>query len=187
MNRYRQSGDDPWNGAIQGLSFLGNAMRTGQQIGETRYQQDERDSENKAFEYISGKLGSTGDMSALDADPILNTRHSTMAMGKFMLNRANTEQSRLVMLKSMAEADDHFYKNTFRPMASAAQEAFKSGDMQAFGKVTSELSALSPFPRIGMTIIRRPPRTASWTKRVVVRAWSRVWTSCCHRAMSAPT
>lgn len=138
--------EDPWRNAMVGMNFLGNAMRTGQQIGETRYQQDERDATNKAYEYIAGKLGSSGDLSALDGDSILNTRHGVQAMGNFMLDRANTEQSRLAMLKNMETADDQFYQNTFRPLAFAAQEAYQSGDMRKFGQIVSELSAKSPLP-----------------------------------------
>ena len=100
----RGYGDDPWRNAMQGVGFLGDAMRTGQQIGEVRHEQDERDATNKAYEYITGKLGSSGDLSALDGDSILNTRHGVQAMGKFMLDRANTEQSRLSMLKNMEAA-----------------------------------------------------------------------------------
>ena len=39
----RGYGDDPWRNAMQGVGFLGDAMRTGQQIGEVRHEQDERD------------------------------------------------------------------------------------------------------------------------------------------------
>ena len=42
----RGYGDDPWRNAMQGVGFLGNAMRTGQQIGEVRHEQDERDATN---------------------------------------------------------------------------------------------------------------------------------------------
>ena len=44
------STDDPWRNAMVGMNFLGNAMRTGQQIGEVRHEQDERDAVNKARE-----------------------------------------------------------------------------------------------------------------------------------------
>ena len=54
------STDDPWRNAMVGMNFLGNAMQTGQQIGEKRYEQDERDAENKAYEYLVGKLGPSG-------------------------------------------------------------------------------------------------------------------------------
>lgn len=142
----RGYGDDPWRNAMQGVGFLGNAMRIGQQIGEVRHGQDERDATNKAYEYITGKLGGSGDLSALDGDSILNTRHGVQAMGKFMLDRANTEQSRLSMLKNMEAADDQFYQNTFRPLAFEAQKAYQSGDMRRFGQIVSELSAKSPLP-----------------------------------------
>lgn len=142
----RGYGDDPWRNAMQGVGFLGDAMRTGQQIGEVRHEQDERDATNKAYEYITGKLGGSGDLSALDGDSILNTRHGVQAMGKFMLDRANTEQSRLSMLKNMEAADDQFYQKTFRPLAFEAQKAYQSGDMRRFGQIVSELSAKSPLP-----------------------------------------
>ena len=142
----RGYGDDPWRNAMQGVGFLGDAMRTGQQIGEVRHEQDERDATNKAYEYITGKLGGSGDLSALDGDSILNTRYGVQAMGKFMLDRANTEQSRLSMLKNMEAADDQFYQKTFRPLAFEAQKAYQSGDMRRFGQIVSELSAKSPLP-----------------------------------------
>ncbi|GAB7507482.1 hypothetical protein Bwad005_00930 [Bilophila wadsworthia] len=139
------STDDPWRNAMVGMNFLGNAMRTGQQIGEVRYEQDERDAVNKAYEYIAGKVG-TGDMSALGNDPILFTRHGAQATSKFMDDRLKTESSRLQMLKSKDEANDHLYRNTLRPLAFKAQEAFKKNDMQLFGQIAGELSAKFPFP-----------------------------------------
>lgn len=135
-----------WDMALQGMNFLSNSMTEAQQIGENRYQADERDGVNKAYEYFAGKLGNTGDISQLDGDPMLNTRHGTMAMGQFMQQRASTETSRLQMLKAMEAADDQFYQKTFRPMAFAAQEAFKAGDMNRFSSIASELSAKSPLP-----------------------------------------
>lgn len=137
--------EDPWRNAMVGMNFLGNAMRTGQQIGEARYEQDERDAVNKAYEYIAGKVG-TGDISALGNDPILFTRHGAKATSKFMDDRLKTESSRLEMLKNKDEANDHLYRNTLRPLAFAAQDAFKKNDMQRFGQITGELSAKFPFP-----------------------------------------
>lgn len=139
------STDDPWRNAMVGMNFLGNAMRTGQQIGEARYEQDERDAVNKAYEYIAGKVG-TGDISALGNDPILFTRHGAQATSKFMDDRLKTESSRLQMLKNKDEANDHLYRNTLRPLAFKAQEAFKKNDMQLFGQIVGELSAKFPFP-----------------------------------------
>lgn len=46
----RGYGDDPWRNAMQGVGFLGDAMRTGQQIREVRHEQDERDATNKAYD-----------------------------------------------------------------------------------------------------------------------------------------
>lgn len=139
------STDDPWRNAMVGMNFLGNAMRTGQQIGEARYEQDERDAVNKAYEYIAGKVG-TGDISALGNDPILFTRHGAKATSRFMDDRLKTESSRLQMLKNKDEANDHLYRNTLRPLAFKAQEAFKKNDMQLFGQIAGELSAKFPFP-----------------------------------------
>ena len=139
------STDDPWRNAMVGMNFLGNAMRTGQQIGEARYEQDERDAVNKAYEYIAGKVG-TGDISALGNDPILFTRHGAQATSKFMDDRLKTESSRLQMLKNKDEANDHLYRDTLRPLAFKAQEAFKKNDMQLFGQIAGELSAKFPFP-----------------------------------------
>lgn len=146
MTGYGRREPTGWEMAMQGMNFLSNSMEAGQRIGENRYQADERDGVNKALEHIAGKLGSTGDISALDGDPILNTRHGTMAMGQFMQQRAGTETSRLQMLKAMEAADNQFYQNTFRPMAFAAQEAFKAGDLQRFAGIAGELSAKSPMP-----------------------------------------
>lgn len=137
--------EEPWRNAMVGMNFLGNAMRTGQQIGEARYEQDERDAVNKAYEYIAGKVG-TGDISALGNEPILFTRHGAKATSKFMDDRLKTESSRLEMLKNKDEANDHLYRNTLRPLAFAAQDAFKKNDMQRFGQITGELSAKFPFP-----------------------------------------
>lgn len=147
MSGYRRGGDPSgWDMALQGMNFLSNSMQAGQRIGAERRRTDEEDGVNQAYEYIAGKLGTTGDISALDGDPVLNTRHGTMAMGQFMQQRAGTENSRLQMLNAMETSDNQFYQNTFRPMAFAAQEAFQAGDMQRFAGIAGELSAKSPMP-----------------------------------------
>lgn len=76
----------------------------------------------------------------------MNSRHGIMAMGKFMADRANSEQSRLAMLKNMAEADDTLYQQYFRPLAVTAMDAYQKGDMRAFGQAAGQLSRISPFP-----------------------------------------
>lgn len=144
--RRGNSNDDGWGTVYQGLAFLGNAMRQGQAIGTERRRRDEEDGLNNAYNYIAGKIGNQGDVSLLDSDPILNTRQGTQALGMFMTDRANTETSRLKMLKTMDAANDHYYQNTIRPLAFAAQEAFKAGDLQRFGQVAGELSSKAPYP-----------------------------------------
>lgn len=144
--RRGKNNDDGWGTVYQGLAFLGNAMRQGQAIGTERRRRDEEDGLNNAYNYIAGKIGNQGDVSLLDSDPILNTRQGTQALGMFMTDRANTETSRLKMLKTMDAANDHYYQNTIRPLAFAAQEAFKAGDLQRFGQVAGELSSKAPYP-----------------------------------------
>lgn len=139
-------GTDIAFGMMQGVQAFGNMMRQGQRIEADRMALEDEQGVNAAYEHIAQKVGSTGDISALDGDPLMNTRHGTMAAGRFFKERANTETSRLQMLKSMEAGDNLFYQNTFRPMAFAAQEAFQKGDMQRFGAIANELSAKSPMP-----------------------------------------
>lgn len=146
----RNAGD--MSGADIGFNFLRGAQAVGQGIRQSQALESERmalDDEKgvrAAYEQIAGAVGPTGDVSVLDGNPLLNTRHGTIAAGKFFADRANTEASRLQMLQNMGKADDTFYRNTFRPLAMAAQEAYQAGDTQRFGGIMSQLSAASPFP-----------------------------------------
>ena len=145
--RYHRGYDDnPGMEMLQGVQAFGNAMRMGQQLEQGRMVLEDEKGVNAAYEHIAGRVGQTGDISALDGDPIMNTRHGTMAAGRFLGQRAQNETSRLQMLKAMSAGDDEFYRNTFRPLAFAADEAYKAGDMQRFGAIASELSAKAPLP-----------------------------------------
>lgn len=140
------STDDPWRNAMVGMNFLGNAMQTGQQIGEKRYEQDERDAENKAYEYLVGKLGPSGDLSALESDPILFTRHGAQAAGKVMNDRMNTEKYRLEFLKNRETGDQKYFESFFMPQVNAAMQAFNKGDMTSYSSLINEISATFPAP-----------------------------------------
>lgn len=140
------STDDPWQNAMVGMNFLGNAMHMGQQIGETRYKQNERDAENKAYEYIVGKLGPSGDLSALENDPILFTRHGAQAAGKVMNDRMNTEKFRLDFFKNREAADQKYFESFFMPQVNAAMQAFNKGDMASYSSLINEISATFPAP-----------------------------------------
>ena len=140
------STDDPWRNAMVGMNFLGNAMQTGQQIGEKRYEQDERDAENKAYEYLVGKLGPSGDLSALESDPILFTRHGAQAAGKVMNDRMNTEKYRLEFLKNREAGDQKYFESFFMPQVNAAMQAFNKGDMTSYSSLINEISATFPAP-----------------------------------------
>lgn len=148
MSGYRRgyNDDNPGMEMLQGVQAFGNAMRTGQQLEQGRMALEDEKGVNAAYEHIASKVGSTGDISTLDGDPLMNTRYGTMAAGKFLGQRAQNETSRLQMLKAMSASDDEFYSKTFRPLAFAADEAYKSGDMQRFGAISSELSAKAPLP-----------------------------------------
>lgn len=138
--------EDPWRNAMVGMNFLGNAMRTGQQIGEARYQQDERDATNKAYEYIVGKLGPSGDLSALEHDPILFTRHGAQAAGVVANDRMNTEKYRLEFLKNREAGDQKYFESFFMPQVNAAMQAFNKGDMASYSSLVNEISASFPAP-----------------------------------------
>ena len=140
------STDDPWRNAMVGMNFLGNAMRTGQQIGEARYEQDERDAVNKAYEYIVGKLGPSGDLSALENDPILFTRHGAQAAGAVASDRMNTEKYRLEFLKNREAGDQKYFESFFMPQVNAAMQAFNNGDMASYSSLINEISATFPAP-----------------------------------------
>lgn len=131
---------------LRGAEAIGQGMRRSQQLeSEGMALEDER-GVRAAYEQIAQAVGPTGDISALDGNPLLNTRYGTMAAGKFFADRASTETSRLQMLQNMGKADDTFYQITFRPLAMAAQEAYQAGDMERFGGIINELSAKSPLP-----------------------------------------
>lgn len=142
----RRYEDNPGMEMLQGVRMFGDAMQRGQQIEQGRMALEDEKGINAAYEHIANRVGQTGDISALDGDPIMNTRYGTMAAGKFLGQRAQNETSRLQMLKAMSAADDKFYQDTFRPLAFAAQDAFKSGDMRRFGGIVNELAAKSPMP-----------------------------------------
>lgn len=139
-------GADVAFGMMQGVSMFGDAIAQGQKNEANALALEDERGVRAAYEQIAQRVGNQGDISALDADPLMNTRHGTMAAGKFFKDRAMSETSRLQMLKGMEAADDQFYQSTFRPLAFAAQEAFKTGDMQRFGNVLGELSVKSPMP-----------------------------------------
>lgn len=146
-HRYHRGYDDsPGMEMMRGVQMFGNAMQMGQRLEQGRMALEDEKGVNAAYEHIASKVGHAGDISALDGDPIMNTRHGTMAAGRFLGQRAQNETSRLQMLKAMSEGDDEFYRNTFRPLAFAADEAFKAGDMQRFGAIASELSTKAPLP-----------------------------------------
>lgn len=138
--------DDPWRNAMVGMGFLGNAMRTGQQIGEVRHEQDERDAVNKAYEYIVGKLGPSGDLSALENDPILFTRHGAQAAGVVANDRMNTEKYRLEFLKNREAGDQKYFESFFMPQVNAAMQSFNNGDMASYSSLINEISASFPAP-----------------------------------------
>lgn len=140
------STDDPWRNAMVGMNFLGNAMRTGQQIGEARYEKNERDAVDKAYEYIVGKLGPSGDLSALENDPILFTRHGAQAAGAVAGDRMNTEKYRLEFLKNRETGDQKYFESFFMPQVNAAMQAFNNGDMASYSSLINEISATFPAP-----------------------------------------
>lgn len=125
---------------------LGGLIRSGQKTEAGRRELEDDAGIRQAYEHIAQRVGQGGNISALDGDPVMNTRYGIMAMGKFMADRANSEQSRLSMLQHMAEADDTLYQKFFRPLAMTAMDAYQKGDMQAFGQAASQLSRISPFP-----------------------------------------
>lgn len=146
---YNSGGDDGVEIAfnlINGANTMGTAMQNAQRAEVGRLELEDEKGVRSAYEHIARTAGQNGNIAALDNDPVLNSRHGVMAMGKYMADRANSQQSRTAMLKSMEQADDLLYQNHFRPLAFAAQEAFKKGDMRAFGQIAGQLSEVSPFP-----------------------------------------
>lgn len=131
---------------INGVNSMGTAMQNAQRAEAGRLELEDEKGVRAAYEHFAQAAGQNGNIAALDNDPVLNSRHGVMAMGRYMADRANTQQSRAAMLKSMEQADDALYQNHFRPLAFAAQEAFKKGDMRTFGQLAGQLSEISPFP-----------------------------------------
>jgi hypothetical protein len=144
MAGYRSRYDDPSGLEVaQGLMGLTNMFVQGQKQAQ---QMADEQGINQAYEQIAQKMGSSADVSVLDNDPVLNTRHGVQAYGRFMTDRAKSEQGRLQMFQNMSKADDAFYKDFFRPLAFQVQEAFQKGDMRTFGALAQQLSEKSPLP-----------------------------------------
>ena len=131
---------------MDGALKFGQGLRQAQEIEANRLKLDDEQGMRQAYEHLAGKLGQSGDISQVEGDPVLNTRHGIMALGKLTADRAATQQSRLAMLKNMEAADDKLYQEFFRPLASQAQEAYQSGDMNRFGALVGQLSKVAPFP-----------------------------------------
>lgn len=131
---------------MDGALKFGQGLRQAQEIEANRLKLDDEQGMRQAYEHLAGKLGQSGDISQVEGDPVLNTRHGIMALGKLTADRAATQQSRLAMLKNMEAADDKLYQEFFRPLASQAQEAYQSGDMNRFGALVGQLSRVAPFP-----------------------------------------
>ncbi len=146
---YYGSNDDGMDIARNAMGLaqgLGGLVQQGQRVEDGRRELADDAGIRQAYEHIAQRVGQGGNISALDGDPVMNSRHGIMAMGKFMADRANSEQSRLAMLKNMAEADDTLYQQYFRPLAVTAMDAYQKGDMRAFGQAAGQLSRISPFP-----------------------------------------
>lgn len=146
---YYGSNDDGMDIARNAMGLaqgLGGLIQQGQRVEDGRRELADDAGIRQAYEHIAQRVGQGGNISALDGDPVMNSRHGIMAMGKFMADRANSEQSRLAMLKNMAEADDTLYQQYFRPLAVTAMDAYQKGDMRAFGQAAGQLSRISPFP-----------------------------------------
>lgn len=146
---YYSGGDDGVEIAmnlINGVASMGTTMQNAQRAEAGRMELEDEKNVRAAYEHIVQTAGQNGNIAALENDPVLNSRHGVMAMGKYMADRANTQQARASMLKSMEQADDALYQNHFRPLAFSAQEAFKKGDMRTFGQLAGQLSEISPFP-----------------------------------------
>ena len=131
---------------INGAHSMGTAMQNAQRAEAGRLELEDEKGVRAAYEHIAQTAGQNGKIAALDNDPVLNSRYGIMAMGRYMADRASAQQSRTAMLKSMEQADDALYQNHFRPLAFAAQEAFKKGDIRTFGQLAGQLSEISPFP-----------------------------------------
>lgn len=147
-SRNRDETDGYTTGAnmLRAVGDFGDLMAQGQKIEATDMALEDERGIRQAYDYFAGRLGQGGDISMLDGDPALNTRHGIMALGKLTQDRANTQASRVKMLEQMAQADDTLYTNYFRPLASQAQEAYQAGDMAKFGQIVQQLSQVSPFP-----------------------------------------
>ena len=128
------------------VNTMGGAMRAGINNENSLMQLEDEKGINSAYEYIAQKVGTGGDISTLETDPIMNTRHGVQAFGKFFKDRAASEGSRAQMLKNMVAGDDAYYQDFVRPEAYQAMEAYKSGDLQTFGKIAESLSDKVQMP-----------------------------------------
>lgn len=67
---------------------LGGLIRSGQKTETGRRELEDDAGIRQAYEHIAQRVGQGGNISALDGDPVMNTRYGIMAMGKFMADRA---------------------------------------------------------------------------------------------------
>lgn len=140
------SGADIAFNFMRGAEMVGQGLQRSQQLEAHNMEMEDERGVRAAYEQFASAVGQNGDISALEGSPLLNTRHGVMAMGKFMADRASSEQARLSMLQNMAKADDALYQEYFRPLAMSAQDAYRAGDMQRFGQLAGKLSEIAPFP-----------------------------------------
>ncbi|MFI3270814.1 MAG: hypothetical protein R3Y11_01750 [Pseudomonadota bacterium] len=170
---------------MKGVDSVAQGIKSGQEIEAGRMelenarlaQQDDAQY-RQAFEALSQAYSeSGGDISSLDSVSGLGTMAGTKALGDFMTSRLADEETRGELTAKMEANDTAFYEKTFRPLAFAAEEAFKKGDMNAFAQNVASLSQQAPMPYQlvprgdgNFTVKFRSDKQGGWAEQGVVSA-----------------
>ena len=80
---YGRSGDDGMDIARNAMDLsegLGGLLEKGQQIERGRRELADDAGIRRAYDHIASRVGQGGDISALDGDPVMNSRYGVMAM-----------------------------------------------------------------------------------------------------------
>lgn len=83
-----------------------------------------------AYDDIAKTFGEGG-YEAIQNNPNMQDYHSSLALGRFVKDRANTQAGYLDIMKKSDEAADRLYQN-WRAQAMTVGEAYRSGNMDAY-------------------------------------------------------
>lgn len=97
-----------------------------------------------AYDDVAKAFGEGG-YEAIQNNPDMQNYWHSQALGKFVKDRANSQQGFLDMLKKADEAADRMYQD-WRLQAMSVGDAYRKGDMDSYMSGMQQLVASSPMP-----------------------------------------